>query len=80
MKININIRTLRRIIREEVDRCVRWSAGFGPGGLGSASHKYDAQNPLPGLGDEEEEDYEKEETNREHVKTQIGARVQRGEI
>lgn len=43
--MQISIKQLRRIVREEVDRCVQWSAGF-TGGANVGSGVYNEQNPL----------------------------------
>lgn len=61
--MKISLRTLRRLIREEVERCVLRSAGMVGGGGVSRLMRH-KEMPPPGLGDEEEEtigDYEEEE-------------------
>jgi hypothetical protein len=65
--MQITLKELRKMIREEVERNMRWSAGFFGGGIDGAGHKGDpllptGTNPLPGLGSEDEEEtYGKEE-------------------
>lgn len=65
----ITINDLRRLIREEVDRLVRRSAGFS-GGTGLAGRARGSIEHLPiGLGDEEKqqengEEYEQEEKSQ----------------
>lgn len=61
--MKISLRTLRRLIREEVERCVLRSAGMVGGGGVSRLMRH-KEMPPPGLGDEEEKttgDYEEEE-------------------
>lgn len=60
---------LRIIINEELDRMVRWSAGFGSGaGAASMSSQYSSFSSLPGLGDESNIEYENEEEEEEDSK------------
>jgi len=62
--MRIDLRTLRRLIREEVERCVLRSAGMVGGGGVSRLMRH-KELPPPGLGDEEGKetigDYEEEE-------------------
>ena len=60
--MRIDLRTLRWLIREEVERCVLRSAGMVGGGGVSRLMRH-KEMPPPGLGDEEETtgDYEEEE-------------------
>lgn len=56
----VTLSELRRIIREEVDRCVRRSAGLvGPSWIGRSMGGDGL--PPPGLGDEEADEYDEEE-------------------
>ena len=71
--MQLTLELLRIIIKEEVERNLRWSSGFF-GGVGSRSRK-GTEIPPPGLGTEEEEYVEKEEERRF---TQPGARYGRG--
>jgi len=64
MKIKLSV--LRKIIKEEVERNLRWSAGYIGGGI-SNPRKLNAISPVHMLGteieneDKELENYEKEE-------------------
>jgi hypothetical protein len=71
--MKIKLGDLRRLIREEVDRAVRRSAGFGGiagiGGRGRGSAELPPQN----LGDEEQQ--EEERYGKEQEKSQFAVRV-----
>lgn len=70
MKLTLN--HLRLIIREEVDRLVRRSAGFGgQAGIGGTPNNGTQLGP-PGLGDEETQD---NSYGKEQEKSQFAARV-----
>ena len=72
MRLKLN--DLRRIIREEVDRAVRRSAGFsGVAGLGGRARGSFEITP-PRLGDEEDQE-ENGEHGKEQEKSQFAARV-----
>lgn len=67
-------RLLRILVREEVDRLVRRSAGFG-GGAGIAGRQHDGGEITPlHLGDGQEH---QEEYGKEQEKTQFAVRVAR---
>lgn len=72
--MKIKLRDLRKLIREEVDRAVRRSAGFGGiagiGGRGRGSPEIPPQN----LGDEEQQE-EEERYGKEQEKSQLAVRV-----
>ena len=73
MKINLDV--LRKFISEEVDRLVRRSAGFG-GSAGIAGRgRGSVELPPLGLGDEAEQEKEKERYGKEQEKEQFAARV-----
>lgn len=76
------LRLLKLFIREEVDRCVRNSAGLYGGGIGRGNSKQ-AQQPLPGLGTPgmgEDEESEKDYVKKQEP-PQFGARARkRGEV
>ena len=59
--MQMTIKQLRSVIREEVDRCVRFSAGFAGGGIGAGAHRSGADDTQPILGDEDKDDNDKEE-------------------
>jgi len=69
---------LRQFIKEEVERNMRWTAGFGGGGLGqAANHASSPYEPLPGLGTPDDElldDKENTINGKEEKKVQLGAR------
>jgi hypothetical protein len=80
--VKIKIKELRKFIREEVERNMRFSAGFFSGGIGAASIHHGAGSsdetvPPPGLGpDTEEIDKEILDKNYgEQEKSQASARV-----
>lgn len=52
-----SLEALRRFIKEELDRNMRWSAGIAPQGIGST-----AANKQPTLGDSEHEEEQEEQT------------------
>ncbi len=54
--LKIKLGTLRRLVHEEVERNMRWSAGMAPGGVGHMGKTTSPGNPLPGLGPEESEE------------------------
>lgn len=59
--MKITVGELRQIIREEVERNMRWSAGFFTGG-GISKGRKGTVTPPPGLGSEEEnKDYGEEQ-------------------
>jgi hypothetical protein len=61
----ITIRELRSIIKEEVERNSRWTAGLFGGGQSGGYHGGDGVLPPPGLGSSEEsEDYGEKEEER----------------
>jgi hypothetical protein len=66
--MKITLRDLRRIIAEEVQRNMRWTAGFG-GGMGASGRSHDGSEIRPDhLGDEEtdqEESYGKEQEEKQ---------------
>lgn len=63
MWVNLSLKTLRRFIREEVQRNMRLSAGIMPMGVGGDTHV----STLPqGLGDETETE-EKDGKEQEEV-------------
>lgn len=72
--MRIKLGDLRKIIAEEVERNMRWSAGFGGiagiGGRGRGS----AELPPLGLGDEGEEQ-EENQYGKEQEKSQFAVRV-----
>lgn len=64
--LKIQLRTLRALVREEVERNMRWSAGFGPGGLGRGNGRPAPLGPEPGLGGAEDDiDIERENGEKE---------------
>lgn len=70
--MRLTLGELRTWIREEVERNMRWSAGFFVGGGISGSDK-GIVPPPPGLGDEEEQDidnsdYEEQQKNQPAVR------------
>lgn len=73
--MKISVGRLRQLIREEgLDTLMRNSAGFGGGGLGSGVSGNQTE-PLPGLGDTEEDDGKEQQEELEGP----GARQQRRE-
>jgi len=74
---------LRQLIREEllsdeVQRNMRWSAGFCGGGAGGSSTNSSKglDAPPPGLGDEEDQDEEQDDKyGKSQEKNQFAARV-----
>jgi len=73
MLMRINIDVLRKIIREEIERNMRWSAGMF-GGVGSRTRKGNILPPQ-GLGSEKTE----EDDKKEEKFTQAGARANRNQ-
>ena len=64
---SLTLRRLREIIREEVDRNLRWSAGFFGGGQSGGIEGGSGASPPPGLGlDKEEKDGEEAEEQFEN--------------
>lgn len=74
--MRIKISLLRRIIREEVDRLVRRSAGFA-GGTGIAGRgRGSIEQPPLGLGDEEEQQENgKEQEEKSQFVPRAAARI-----
>ena len=70
MKIKLGM--LRTMIREEVERNVRWNAGFGINGMTDSCNV----DPPPGLGQTQEDE---QETEHEKEEAQIGRRVRNRE-
>lgn len=70
----ITIDNLRRIIKEEIERNLRWSAGMF-GGVGGRSRK-GSMLPPPGLGNEKEIEKDVKEKEEQRF-TQVGPRVER---
>jgi hypothetical protein len=68
--MRIKLSDLRRIIREEVERNLRWTAGFFGGNLSQPSTLH---TPLPGLGVtvEKDNDYNNREHEEEEISTEI---------
>jgi hypothetical protein len=69
MKIKLSV--LRELIREEVDRLVRRSAGFS--GIAGIAGRGSPELPPLGLGDEEQQ--EEERYGKEQEKSQFTVRV-----
>lgn len=77
--MKVTLAQLRKIIREEVDRNMRWSAGFGgQAGIGAGGDQ-PTNDLTPKLGDPKDDDVndEKEEYGKEQQKTQFAARFNR---
>ena len=71
--LKMKLSDLRKLIREEVDRTVRRSAGFsGVAGIGGRGRGSSEVPPL-GLGDEEQQ--EEERYGKEQEKNQFAIRV-----
>lgn len=74
--MRIRLGDLRRLVFEEVERNMRWSAGMVGGGLNSSRHG-EANQPPPGLGldDDERDGPDGPEYGEEQTKQQAAVRV-----
>lgn len=78
--VTLTLRQLRALIREEVERNMRWSAGFcGVGGIGAGSPRKGTEFPPQGLGDEGEDKTENE-YEEEQEPSQFAARVDKRNV
>lgn len=76
--MKISLKQLRQIIHEEVQRNVRWSAGFGGSSMGGNGESKRSSAPFPNLGTpEDEEEITTNGKERQEKPTQVGARQQR---
>jgi hypothetical protein len=71
--MKIKLSALRRLIREEVDRLVRRSAGFS--GIAGIAGRGRGSPELPPLGLGDEEQQEEERYGKEQEKSQFAVRV-----
>ncbi len=71
--MKIKLSSLRRLIREEVDRLVRRSAGFS--GIAGIAGRGRGSPELPPLGLGDEEQQEEERYGKEQEKSQFAVRV-----
>jgi hypothetical protein len=73
--MKIRLSTLRQIIREEVQRNMRWLAGFG-GGMGASGRSHDGSELRPEhLGDESQAEEENLDYGKEQEEKQFTVRV-----
>lgn len=73
--MRITLRELRRIVKEEVDRNMRWSAGIDGGGGINVSRNA-SSGPFPELGDETADEDEVEiGSGKEQKRPQLGLRI-----
>lgn len=74
ISVILTLRQLRSLIHEEVERNMRWSAGF-CGGLGIGGTRQGTKFHPQGLGDEGEETKTEEEYEEEQEPSQFTTRV-----